>query len=493
MQDKSVFGAEDVELLQDLLPTHDEIYSDLTIFARPIAPVKLLRYVLGLSDIDPVDSDWYVEVEERAKETNSSDLNTMYGLLQSQVRTLIETMLREHLGRNKASYVAGAQRSTKQEIDLQDRRAPTSSPGVKFAFGPHDEPSKARSITNSVASSAPQDSRVEMNPTAGHPQHSPTRHTSSDNATEFSGDIVQDKKGATVESYFRDSKLTGAPDQSLSTLLRDYDIVCSQKNLDGRLRSMFFDNALGGDARDFFCDHASHQMSFSQIAAMMNKKYNSQARQLHAQAIVDGLDISTFTQQNEIHYEAVGLQKLIERIDKLAPQLPTGFGDPPHKMRYLRKSVMNMSWARTPISHMTTAAYDYTQFIAALHESLQITRELPRSNLNDTLYGQYLYDPMDVRKRDNARSAHEQHSFRRSRWRNSYRSPKKLSNRDNSRSPARPRRYDDRPYHQNDESHWSGDHSRSPYSSGRFTRPFARSAESRDRSPITGFSLDTHK
>ena len=82
---------------------------------------------------------------------------------------------------------------------------------------------------------------------------------------------------------------------------------------------------------------------------------------------------------------------------RLAPQLPTGFGDDVHKTRYLGRAVLGQPFAQQPISQITSSRYSFTQFTTAMKENLQLREELSRATAPELNYGQYVSDPRDVR------------------------------------------------------------------------------------------------
>ena len=79
-------------------------------------------------------------------------------------------------------------------------------------------------------------------------------------------------------------------------------------------------------------------MDYSHIIAIMRRHYNSETRKLQLQSEVDSLDLSSFMRKHQITDQSMGLAKLVDRINVLAPQLLHGFGDDQHKTRYLRRA-----------------------------------------------------------------------------------------------------------------------------------------------------------
>ena len=190
----------------------------------------------------------------------------------------------------------------------------------------------------------------------------------------------QSKKGYAVHSYFKNRQFTGAPEQSVDTLLRDYEICGQQQCLDPSQISLFFVNALADPARQFFLTQCSTSMPYDQIAAQMRRHYNSETRKLQNQSEMDSLNLTAFMNKHQITDLGEGLTKIVNHINALAPQLPTGFGDDAHKTRYLRRAVLGQPFAQQPISQITSARYSFTQLTTALKENLQLREELSRAS-----------------------------------------------------------------------------------------------------------------
>ena len=148
------------------------------------------------------------------------------------------------------------------------------------------------------------------------------------------------KKGNSVELYFKDRKFTGAPHQAIDALIRDFEICCHQQSLNPAEMSLFFVNALADPARRFFLTHCSKSMPYDQMISVMRRHYNSETRKLQLQSKMEGLDLGSFMQKNQIADYAQALVQMVDHMNSPALQLPAGFGDDAHKTRYLRKAVM---------------------------------------------------------------------------------------------------------------------------------------------------------
>ena len=90
---------------------------------------------------------------------------------------------------------------------------------------------------------------------------------------------------------------------------------------------------------------------------------------------MDSLDLTVYMHNNDIKNARVGLTRIIDRINSLAPQLPAVFSDDAHKTRYLRRAVIRRDLSQTPISHIATSRYSFVQFITALEESSKVSVE----------------------------------------------------------------------------------------------------------------------
>ena len=199
---------------------------------------------------------------------------------------------------------------------------------------------------------------------------------------------IRSKRGHTVESHFKEKKFTGSLTQSIDNLISVFHVYSVQQALNLSQMSLFIVDSLADPARQYFLTHCSSNMPFQEIVNIMRWRYSSETRKLQIQFEMDSLDITVHIHDNDIKKARIGTTRIIDRINSLAPQLPAGFGDDAHKIRYLRRAVMGQYWAQTPISHIARSRYSFVQFITALEESLQIIEESSRAREQSTLFGQ---------------------------------------------------------------------------------------------------------
>ena len=136
--------------------------------------------------------------------------------------------------------------------------------------------------------------------------------------------------------------------------------------------SLFFVTALADPARQFFLTNCSTHMEIYEITKIMSRHYNSETRKLQLQSEIDSRDLPSFMRKHQITDNSLGLTKLVDHINALAPQLPVGFGNEIYKTRYLCRAVMRLEWAQQPISQVATSKYTFIQFVTALQESIQL-------------------------------------------------------------------------------------------------------------------------
>ena len=117
---------------------------------------------------------------------------------------------------------------------------------------------------------------------------------------------LQSKKGSAVEFYFKGRKFTGAPEQSINNLIRDFEICADQQSLNPAQMSLFFVNALADPARQFFLTNCSTHMEIDEITKVMSRHYNSETRKLQLQSEMDSLDLSSFMHERQITDNSLG-------------------------------------------------------------------------------------------------------------------------------------------------------------------------------------------
>ena len=140
--------------------------------------------------------------------------------------------------------------------------------------------------------------------------------------------------------------------------------------------SLFFVNDLADPARDSFLTSCLRRMPFYQIVNVVRRHFNSDTRKQQLQFEIDSLFFFPFIRKHSITDPSVGLTRIMNHINALAPQLSAGLGDDNHKSRYLRRAVMGLDWAQQPIAQIASSRYTFIQLLTALQESLQLQEDL---------------------------------------------------------------------------------------------------------------------
>lgn len=207
------------------------------------------------------------------------------------------------------------------------------------------------------------------------------------------------RKAAAVNSYFRDSKFTGMKEQSIHRTVRDFNVCAMQYELTLEQKRIFFVNAFGGSARDYFFENCRDDMDFEALAKVMVDEYDSDARQLAVHSELDRLSLDRVMKDQQIVDLDAGLTLLVDRINVLTPQCPPNFRSDGNKVRFLRNSVLRQEWAQPAISQITTSRFNYNGLVTALREQLQLSEEKKElSGPSDTFYQQYGRNPKTLRQ-----------------------------------------------------------------------------------------------
>ena len=98
---------------------------------------------------------------------------------------------------------------------------------------------------------------------------------------QFNSEYDDVRKGNWVASHFKDRMFEGDIKQSIDHLLRDYENCGRQLKLNATQMADYFVKVLKEPARSFFYDNVQHGMTYGDIANMMQKEFNSDARQLN--------------------------------------------------------------------------------------------------------------------------------------------------------------------------------------------------------------------
>lgn len=384
--------AEEVaSLLQTLLPPRSSIFTD-NVFMMPPFPIQVLKETVNLygvalmsqlvlgyfSDDERQDHNgmlfvWLASLFDPSKDFVEETYQT-YKNLTATVRSFEE---KETQSTNFLPPHSPSSRNVYQTQPVVSDRRPLvlpTSPSVHPmpVFQPEHGVSEQLPRSN-VHSSLPTHRNIDDN---GHAQNPlPDKLSSPYAATRESLAFDPSKKASAVQSYFREKRFDGDIIQSIHRVVRDYEICAKQIRLTSQQKTDFFINIFEGAARDFFFENCRDDMSFSQLAEVMVREYDSDARRLAIQSELEILTMEKFMRDREITDDATGLAKIVEHINVLTPQGPPNFRSENNKIRYLRHAVLTKPWAERAIGNITTAKYSFNSFVTALREQLQLEVE----------------------------------------------------------------------------------------------------------------------
>ena len=335
--DTAVFEDEDTRDFMHTLPSLVEVMSG-DFFGRITFPFRILRRCLSIHFIDPVEDDFIRRLHLTSEEQDNERLFEqiwflkLLGATDGQVQSALSSLRQNSTARAALKFHRPTELGDNSFSRMRSQSAPVrsdSNPAPALTSTQHrtiDNFDQTRPVETQPSNAT--FARIEEAQTLGRGalqlderSQDPRRAHS----LPVNHEISQSKKGQAVETYFKDRRFRGATEQSVNNLIRDFEICAAQQCLDERQMSLFFVNALGDPARQYFLTHCSLHMPFAQIAAHMRRHYNSDTRQFQLQSEMDSLDLMTLMRKQDISDDAKGLRKLVDHINALASQLPPGF------------------------------------------------------------------------------------------------------------------------------------------------------------------------
>ena len=414
-------------LMTSLLPAPAEIFTE-SFIRSPLFPVFLLRDVASLYGCGATDITFANSLNLTTHELTND--NIMAHVWFAYFAGCDSTTAREVVECYKRTKGSASMPFTRRaEMHAGGMRA-TSQPPPNVGISRQQQitqvvPRQGDSLQNMGPADTQQHGMRNTSPGSVHPQSTSQSHGQDpqlvgnqpgengqappDGPSPHSPEDYDDyRKANYVHQYFKDRKFTGEITQSIHLLIRDYSVCARQHRLSRAQLADYFVNVLEGPARTFFFNNARNDMSFDDMAEMMVKEYNSDARQLQVQGTLEILRLDKYMTEHEITDVSDGLTKIVNLIENLTPQCQPQFRSDSNKIVYLRKAVLGHEWAKGPISNIISSRYSFNGFVTALRESIQLQNELSLvtttpdathiSSLEDTHYQQYGRLPKFVRK-----------------------------------------------------------------------------------------------
>jgi hypothetical protein len=125
--------------------------------------------------------------------------------------------------------------------------------------------------------------------------------------------------------------------------------------------------------------------SYSEASNLMEQGYNSISRWNRISNHLKSLGITQYVSGDCNTSDA--LEKLHAEISKLAPQGPMNYRSEEHRIEYLCSTVIDMSWARAPLSRVNVGGMSNQELFSQLESSVQQERDEKAALFQDSNYG----------------------------------------------------------------------------------------------------------
>ncbi len=179
-----------------------------------------------------------------------------------------------------------------------------------------------------------------------------------------------DKKAVSVQQHFKDDRFGGEIHESIADKIKDYHACALLLGINAVQKATVFVNIFKGNARRLFLSNVKPGMSFEHLERIMREEYDSSARQIQVQSELETLALRRCMASKGITEESDGLKRLVYHISVLSPRGQKEFRCDAQRVRYLRNAVLDLEWAKQPVSQCKSAKYTFNGFATALREAL---------------------------------------------------------------------------------------------------------------------------
>lgn len=309
--------SETEEFTRSLFPCLQDVFS-VNVYCTPCFPLMLLQDVSTLYDLFVLDESAYASMDERTKRSPTAKLLLWmwFVLFKRNVGKDMFSMLGSYYEANNLSFYGKPSRG----IPSTTEQAVKEVPIMVAASNAHPQVN----ISDSQ-------NRVQYN----------------DQELQQWNQRDNTKRATAVLQYFRDRYFNGDKKQSTSRVNRDYEVCAAKFHLFDAGKAAYFVNALDSPARDFYFDNCRITLWYNEIVVIMKREYESPTRQATIQAKLEFLRFGPFMARNKITSQSEGLEKLVHEINTLSSQAPLSFRDKDHKIRCLRRALLDVPWAQS--------------------------------------------------------------------------------------------------------------------------------------------------
>ena len=301
-------------LMTSLLPAPSQIFTE-SFLRSPLFPVLLLRDVASLYGCGAADMSFTSSLHLPPHELTDRNIQLFTwfayfaGCDSASTRDIVDCYKRTR----SSTSIPASRGSDRRSMDIRE------TSGARPLTGAIPQQQASMNRLNQSQDQAQGNSTGEQHPTT-HPTNNPTNHPTNPPTNRPRGQLNQTpsnlvdyddtRKASYVHQHCKDRKFTGDITQSMELFLRDYNVCTRQHKLSPTQQADYFVNILEGPARTFFFNHARSDMNFQEMAAMMIREYNSDARQLQVQGTLELLRLDKFMSKHGITDVSEGLLRL---------------------------------------------------------------------------------------------------------------------------------------------------------------------------------------
>lgn len=320
-EEETTNSAEIEDTLLSILPPASSFFTTGN-YRAPTFPLKLLKEVCDLYTVLQVDANVFNSLGKRTKRHPTANYFSGFwvAVVGTEEYSKMLNMLNNLYEANNLSFV--------QFTPFHNTKM---SPSVKQEIEFTNKPEKTATIVAEEPRGVQSEHASEQ-----FPINVPAKMYGSD-AQRYNDNT---KRANVVVNYFRDRYFNGDITQSINRTYRDFEICAAQFKLTELEKATYIENILEPPARNFFSDNYSVPMSYHSITKMMKKEHGSPTRQATVQSELETLRLSSLMKKKGLTDVSLGLEKLTIKINLLSPQTPPSFQSDEHKIRTLRRAVL---------------------------------------------------------------------------------------------------------------------------------------------------------
>lgn len=204
-----------------------------------------------------------------------------------------------------------------------------------------------------------------------------TRSVESTHSNLSNNNMESSSKAAhNIAMRFKDkcAKFAGNIEENWTHFLNEYMNACEDYEISNDKKVQYMYHILKDDARLFYDNKIRNKISnFNEACALMNKEYNSVARQNRIRTQLNRLRVCQYVTSNCSESEA--LEIVHRKITTLYLLGPTAYRTEAHKIDYLRNAVIGMKWASESLNRCQSMNLSYQDLYTQLEAAIQHSQD----------------------------------------------------------------------------------------------------------------------